>query len=57
MLGYCPLKKIEISDEFGWKKVYDSYKEAQENLKISGISYAINHGNSIKRRSDKNILF
>ena len=45
MLGYKPLKefktklKIEVSDEYGWNKVCDSYEKARIDF-----LYAINHG-------------
>ena len=64
-LGFCPTRKakrnIEISDEFGFLKVYESVNQAAKELQISNpsaIMYALYHGKpSIKRRSDKKIFF
>ena len=66
LLGFCPTRKakqsIEISDEFGFLKVYESVNQAAKELQISNpsaIMYALyNEKPSIKRRSDKKkILF
>ena len=64
-LGFCPLKKlkrnIEISDDFGFSKIFESMTQAARDCEISNpsaIKYALDNGRStIKRRSDKkNIL-
>ena len=60
-LGFCPTRKakrkIEISDESGFSKTYESANQAAKELQISNpsaIMYALYHGKpSIKRRSDK----
>ena len=62
-LGFCstrkPKKSVEISDEFGFSKVYESVNQAANDCGISSstaIKYALDHGkSSIKRRSDKKI--
>ena len=65
LLGFCPTikakRKIEISDEFGFSKVYESLTQASRDCEISNpsaIKYALDNGKpSIKRRSDKKIFF
>ena len=64
MLGYCPLKnkrKVEVSDETGFRKEYQSLGEAAKDCGISNssaIKYALdNQRNFIKRRSDQKKLF
>ena len=63
-LGYCPLsknRKVEISDETGFCKVYNSLKKAVEDCGISNsstIKYALDNDKpSIKRRLGKKIFF
>ena len=65
LLGFCPTRKpkkpVEISDEFGFSKVYESLTQAARDCRISNPSamkYALDNGKSeIKRRSDKKILY
>ena len=65
LLGFCPTikakRKIEISDEFGFSKVYESLTHAARDCKISNpsaIKYALDNGKpSIKRRSDNKKYF
>ena len=59
-LGYCPTRKpktpVEISDEFGFSKVYESITEAGVDCGVpaSTLKYALDNGKpSFKRRSDK----
>ena len=60
LLGYCPTRKpktsVEISDEFGFLKVYVSLNQAAINCGISNsssIKYAFDHGKpSFIRRTD-----
>ena len=62
--GYCPTRKpkksVDISDEFGFSKVYESLNQAAIDCGISNpitIKYALDRGKlSIKRRSDKKIF-
>ena len=64
LLGFCPTRKakksIEISDEFGFSKVYESVNQAAKELQISNpstIMYALYHGKpSIKRNQIKNVF-
>ena len=63
-LGYCPLKnkrKVEVSDETGFRKEYQSLGEAAKDCGISNssaIKYALdNQRNFIKRRSDQKKFF
>ena len=60
MLGYCPLdkrRKVEVNDEPGFCKTYDTIMEAVKDCEISNysvIKYAIDHKRPfIERRSDK----
>ena len=61
LFGFCPTRKakrkIEISDESGFSKTYESVNQAAKKIQIpnpSTIMYAIyNKKPSIKRRSDK----
>ena len=65
LLGFCPTRKpkksVEISDEFGFSKIYESLTQASRDCGISNpsaIKYALDNGKSeIKRRSDKKIFF
>jgi hypothetical protein len=64
MLGYCPLyklRKVEIRDETGFCKVFDTTKQGAIESGISSQSvmkYAIDHErNFVKRRSDKKIFY
>ena len=65
LLGFCPTikakRKIEISDEFGFLKIYESLTQAARDCGISNpsaIKYALDNGKSeIKRRSDNFFLF
>ena len=65
LLGFCPTRKakrkIEISDESGFSKTYESANQAAKELQISNpfaIMCALYHGKpSLKRRSDKKIFF
>jgi len=59
-LGYCPTRKpktpVEISDQFGFSKVYESITEAGVDCGVpaSTLKYALDNGKpSFKRRSDK----
>ena len=54
LLGFCPTRKakksVEISDEFGFSKVFESVNHAARDYGISNpsaIMYALYHGNSI----------
>ena len=65
LLGFCPTRKakksVEISDEFGFSKVYESANQAANDCGISNpsaIMYALYHEKpSIKTRSDKKVFF
>ena len=65
LLGFCPTRKlkksVEISDEFGFSKIYESLTQASRDCGISNpsaIKYALdNEKSEIKRRSDKKIFF
>ena len=52
LLGFCPIKKlkrnIEISDESGFSKIYESVAQASRDCGISNpsaIKYALDNGN------------
>ena len=56
LLGFCPKRKlkrnIEISDESGFSKIFESMTQASSNP--SAIKYALDNGKpTIKRRSIK----
>ena len=65
LFGFCPTRiakrNIEINDEFGFSKVYESVNQAAKELQIpnpSTIMYALYNGKpSIERRSDKKCYF
>ena len=53
LLGFCPTRKpkksVEISDEFGFSKVYESLTQAARDCGISNpsaIKYALDNGKS-----------
>ena len=64
LLGFCPkrnLKRnIEISDDDGFSKIFESMTQASRDCGISNpsaLKYALDNGKSeIKRRSDKKIF-
>lgn len=64
MFGYRPIEKarrVEVRDENGFFKTFDSMKEAAEGSGLSSaavIRYVIeSKRNFMKRRSDKKIFF
>ena len=65
LLGFCPKRKlkrnIEISDDDGFSKIFESMTQASRDCEISNpsaIKYALDNGKpTITRRSDKKIFY